>query len=568
MRTSLLLGSALLAAPALLAQRFPEVEPNDTPALAQAVTMGTQIDANLLAGEDDWFSFSTTGGNVRIFTSGVGSGAVDTRIEIYDAAGTTLLAFNDDARSLLSDFAINLTAGTYMARIYGFGPTTTGVYYLDIGEGTPKPYSGVEIEPNDSLAQAQLLPLNVPGGVQLAAAIDTVGDQDWYQVVLTAPRTGIWFHVTEAGVPCISRSRYEVYDSAGVLVVAATLGANAANSSDYNFRHSQVRCWPAGTYYIVIRESTSTGTNPHPLPVGEYRLELFDMPMSIGATVPEAAEPNNSAATATPIAIGDQGTGNLSDSTGADASDWWGPIVLTQPTVLQYQTAQGNTATPILDTTIRLWDASNLVTAALTSTTGNILSPSSHARATVSFFLTPATYYIEVVSPLSTTSGDYILEIGANTAPYVTASYAFGNVNTTCLGSNTLRPTITTVSTRELPVLGTTFSRTIGSMQANATFILMQGYTTLTANGGVTPLPYDLGTLGAPNCFVNVDPVATTLFVADASGSLTIDSFTSGNIVFRGLPIFEQVLALDMTANALGVTASNYGRQILGERSY
>lgn len=57
MRLSLAV-SVLALAPAVLAQRFPEVEPNNSNAAAQSVAVGTQIDASLTAGEQDWFSFS------------------------------------------------------------------------------------------------------------------------------------------------------------------------------------------------------------------------------------------------------------------------------------------------------------------------------------------------------------------------------------------------------------------------------------------------------------------------------------------------------------------------------
>ena len=84
--------SSLLLATPLLAQQFPEVEPNDTVAAAQVVALGAQINCNLTAGEQDWFQFTTPGGYMRLATIS----ALDLQMELSDATGTTVKAFTDD----------------------------------------------------------------------------------------------------------------------------------------------------------------------------------------------------------------------------------------------------------------------------------------------------------------------------------------------------------------------------------------------------------------------------------------------------------------------------------------
>ena len=92
-------------APAILAQRLPEVEPNNTPATAQAITIGTQIDANLLAGEEDWYSFTVAAyTRVRLHTSNT-----DTCMALLNATGTTYLGIDDDARTTTNGFASEIT---------------------------------------------------------------------------------------------------------------------------------------------------------------------------------------------------------------------------------------------------------------------------------------------------------------------------------------------------------------------------------------------------------------------------------------------------------------------------
>jgi hypothetical protein len=162
--------SLLFAAP-LLAQQFPEVEPNDTVAQAQAVALGSQINGNLLAGDIEWFSFTTPGGYHSIQMLSDTATGVDFVMDIFDASGTTLLAWCDDSGQLNytsypSYFGV-IPAGTYTIRCKAFSATATGTYQFNLSQPASKPYNGVEIEPNGTLATAQL----VADGAQIDASL-------------------------------------------------------------------------------------------------------------------------------------------------------------------------------------------------------------------------------------------------------------------------------------------------------------------------------------------------------------------------------------------------------------
>ena len=143
--------SSLLLAPALLAQvRPPEVEPNDTAATANVLALGTEVQANLVAAEQDWYSFTiASAARVRIHTANT-----DTRITLYDAAGTAPLAMDDDGRGsgngFSSDLFLNLQAGTYTVKVEGYSTTTTGLYSIEYALFPLKVYTQSEVEPNDS----------------------------------------------------------------------------------------------------------------------------------------------------------------------------------------------------------------------------------------------------------------------------------------------------------------------------------------------------------------------------------------------------------------------------------
>jgi len=545
---------------AAAAQRGPEVEPNDTSAQAQVVALGMQLDAALTAGEQDWFQFTTAGGNVRLFAHGAVE--LDTVFELRDASGTTVLAVDDDSSGYFSAISLNLPAGSYQLRVTGWAPTTAGTYQLEIGQIGAVGPTAVESEPNDTLGSANV----VAGGDTIDGALGSATDQDWYRLTLTAPRTGIWFQIGEGAAPWVSNHRYEIHDAAGALLApTASFGSNAGNANSQQLRTSQIRCWPAGTYYLVVKHAVAPSGYGLLVPQGNYRLQLTAMPMGQGMAMVEV-EPNNTVATATPMGLGGRASGAITILSGADPNDIFGPFVINVASVLQYQTMQGSTG-PLLDSTVRLLDADGDVL--VTSTVGNTLTTTSHARGTVSFFVAPQTLYVEVRSPggSAAQAGSYFFEIGVSAVPYVVASYSLDDVNTLCVGSNLLRPTLSVDSPGERPVLGTNFSRTVGSLPPFAPFFLVEGLSDEFANGFI-PLPFDLSPLGAPNCAVHVDPLANLLFLGNASGQVVLNSAQANSIVFRGLQIYEQVIVLDMGANALGLTASNYARRLLGERGF
>ncbi|MBM3961013.1 MAG: hypothetical protein FJ306_03810 [Planctomycetes bacterium] len=166
-----LAASSLFFAAPLMAQVFPETEPNDTVANAQIVALGSQINGSVTAGDVDWYTFTTPGGYHSIQMLSDTTTGVDFVMDIFDASGTTLLAWCDDSGQLNytrypSYFGV-VPAGTYTIRCKAFSSTSTGNYQFNLGQTASKPYTGNEIEPNDTLATAQ----PVGDGTQLNASL-------------------------------------------------------------------------------------------------------------------------------------------------------------------------------------------------------------------------------------------------------------------------------------------------------------------------------------------------------------------------------------------------------------
>lgn len=498
---------------------------------------GGQIDCILGPGDQDWFrlTFTTPGvANVPLYLNGLPAN-VDAQLELWDATGTTLLAFSDDCRGVLPGLSLNLPAGTYLARVLGATAATTGGYSLDTAVNPADPYGAFEVEPNDTVATANPIAVNT----SIRTVISTPTDVDTFQVVLPAPRTGLYIQVLDGDAPCISRTRVDCLTAAGMAVPIATHGLPFIVSSDRNFRIGQFRVFPGGTYNLAVKASSSTGAGTV-VPTGSLRFDVTEMPMNVNGVVAEGPEPNASTATATPIGFGQQGSGNLTPGD----SDWW-RIDLPGPSYLTIQTANGP-APSLTDTSLTLYDAAGLPFG-FTATLGNTLEPAgtSHARFHIEI---PAALrlFVEVSGGTPTSSGNYQFEIGGAPMRRVPAFAGLIPANAGGPGTPT---TLDPWGSGEVPVLGTTFSRqvTTGALRP---ILYLRGFSNQFANGNV-PLPYNLAPHGAPGCTLDVDPLAVNLYVADAAGSLILDDGLPSNPAFNGIQVYEQAVALETSPFAL-----------------
>lgn len=118
-----------------------EMEPNNTSSAATSLTAMTQTVSGSVgtAGDNDWYSITVlNGARISVFSH---SGALDqcptedTRITIYDDAGTVVLANDDNdgprfCSAIYADEAGVLAAGTYRIRVEPFNLTQTFNYAL------------------------------------------------------------------------------------------------------------------------------------------------------------------------------------------------------------------------------------------------------------------------------------------------------------------------------------------------------------------------------------------------------------------------------------------------------
>ncbi|MFO1078846.1 MAG: hypothetical protein U1E73_14080 [Planctomycetota bacterium] len=78
------------------------------------------------------------------------------------------------------------------------------------------------------------------------------------------------------------------------------------------------------------------------------------------------------------------------------------------------------------------------------------------------------------------------------------------------------------------------------------------------------PFPLDLGNFGMPGCLQYTDNIASLLVFLDGSGAAAKLFGIPNNGGLIGVKVFTQFACVDPTANATGLTTSNYGRILIG----
>lgn len=263
-----------------------EVEPNHVPAQAQAITLGDEVAASLTAGDADWYRLSLgSAGLVQLYSNGNttpgGTTATDTKFELYDGSGATLLAVEDDHGGALGAGAglhCNLDAGIYLLKVTGSGPSVSGIYVLETSVRACITATTAEAaEPN---ALGGGTPTLVNGtNWSVHGSIQQPGDEDWYQVTVAMPRANLHFELSGMLVPALGRTRLEFRTSTGA-PVDASLGPISLDSGPKTATIQQDVCWPEGTYFVVVKAEPLGGVSA----TGNYRLACTHIDLSTDFT--------------------------------------------------------------------------------------------------------------------------------------------------------------------------------------------------------------------------------------------------------------------------------------------
>ncbi len=111
------------------------------------------------------------------------------------------------------------------------------------------------------------------------------------------------------------------------------------------------------------------------------------------------------------------------------------------------------------------------------------------------------------------------------------------------------------VEARQVPAVGAPYRLWLGRAPAGAPVLFLTGFSNTTWNG--VPLPFSLGVLGAPTCWllVSTDIVSSTL--ANPQGEALFTMQIPNNAALRDLHLFHQFAVFDPPANNLGLAFSS-----------
>ena len=96
----------------------------------------------------------------------------------------------------------------------------------------------------------------------------------------------------------------------------------------------------------------------------------------------------------------------------------------------------------------------------------------------------------------------------------------------------------------------------------NDKFVVKAGASADNVWWGAANLPLDMAVFGAPGCFIWNDPLLRIPLVTDTNGRVTTSTAVPPSANFG--TIFAHWWVLDTSANAFGVTSSDYATIILG----
>jgi len=279
---------------------FTEKEPNNEFAQATPIALGQLYEANLTAGDTDYYSFTMEAGSLyslRSFDNETG-GALS--VELFDAIGGATLM--DE-----SGWPDNYSGGNF--KIANFIPPATGTYWLKVSGNAGAYKIGSRInerfldlaskgEPNNSKADA-----DANGAYQaFGADVEYVlfdeshprwfGDEDWFRVNLTAGQT-----LTAETKPVEGLGGADAWnrDTDTRLVFFAADGVTELGNDDDggNSWYSRLGYQAAGdeTVYVLVRTSrTPDSADDRSLNRGDYLLNI--------EVISSEVEPNNDVAAA------------------------------------------------------------------------------------------------------------------------------------------------------------------------------------------------------------------------------------------------------------------------------
>jgi hypothetical protein len=155
-----------------------EIEPNNTPAGADPISYGVPVSGSIAPGAEDWFQFQGQAGDMvrlQVFDKNISKAASEALLVTLVASdGTTPLSTHEGPAFQVLTTILQHSGTFYVRTRTAPAAVASTTYRLELQRFHTATY---EVEPNDTIAQAGVLP---PGGY-VAGVIATAGDRDLYR---------------------------------------------------------------------------------------------------------------------------------------------------------------------------------------------------------------------------------------------------------------------------------------------------------------------------------------------------------------------------------------------------
>jgi len=336
--TTAITGPYALIVDTAFTYEISEVEPDDTPGTATAVT--TPLNGGQLVGptDEDWYSVpGGTGDRVYAWVNngGVGISTTDTDLGFYAADGSTLIEYDDEdgdgADAPINDWryvystdspviagaAFTSNAAHYLRVIDNSATGTVHRYRLHVGVEPSARAPLQECEPNDTLASADYTGKYYYAGV-VATATDvdsfafdvTIGDRVFVGLDGDPERDGTGSTAPSLD-PNVLAAKLVILDPAGDILISDVSDSNSIQSApDYAAQGGFFIARTTGRHYVQVSRGDISQYGPN----RTYNLAIF-----LNDAAPAMAEAIDPILTLTPDYLNDVVNGTATDNAGGDS---------------------------------------------------------------------------------------------------------------------------------------------------------------------------------------------------------------------------------------------------------
>jgi len=231
-------------------------ENDDCPQTAKELPVGATQNRTIdIAGDVDWMKATLEAGKIYRFECK----GLDLKVYLFDASGTTQLAYRDDPEII--EYA-PATSGQYLFKTQHYYETSTGSYTASLT------HIGTDDHGNTAAHATPLPSLGSP----ISGTIEYGGDTDWFSFDAVA---GSMYSVTTTGIDT-------------VVAVYASDGTTLLKESDPVPFY--VTATETGTHFVRVRHYSSTGTGAYTLTVTNLGAEVSgDSSATAGLIAPGAS---------------------------------------------------------------------------------------------------------------------------------------------------------------------------------------------------------------------------------------------------------------------------------------